>query len=81
MPRTFSLAASPVIAVVVQSFCGAAVLKDTSLLDAVVATIWPSAFAGAVDAGASAIPRIVSPAFSPVSAPFGVAAPVVRLRV
>ncbi len=33
-------------AVVVQSFCGAAVVNETSLFDAVVATIWPSAFVG-----------------------------------
>src|SRR6185295_2788721 len=81
MPRTFSPDARPLMAVVVHSFCGAAVVKEMSLFDAVVATIWPSALAGAVAGGAIAIPRIVSPMFRPLIGPLDVAAPVVRLIV
>ncbi len=79
MPRTFSPACKPPIAVDVQTFCGVALLNEISLFVSVTASTEPTACAGAVVVDAAAMPRRVSPALRPVTAPVAVAAPEVRL--
>ena len=69
------------MAVDVHSFCGVVLLKEISLFVSVTASTEPGACVGVVVVDAAAMPRSVSPLFSPVTAPVAVAAPEVRLIV
>ncbi len=74
MPRTFSPFCKPVTTADVHSFCGVALLKEISLFVSVTASTEPGACVGAVVVDAAAMPRSVSPAFSPVTTPTGATA-------
>ena len=62
-----------------QAFCGAAALKEISLLDSVTANTSPTACAGAVPGGAMVVSRTSSLVSSRVTAPAVAATPVDRL--